>query len=162
MLAAALTIAASLWVLVIVATPFVAAWAAGTARGSMPWAVLFVYHLGSLICHQRPERSFHLAGLQMPVCARCFGLYAAGAAGLLIAWAVRGTWARTHVRPLLAVSAIPIALSVSLEWAGVVTTTNPFRATTALPLGLAAGVVAVAALRVRGLEDAGPRTEIET
>ena len=143
MLAAALTIAASLWALVIVATPYLA------ARGSMPWGVLLVYQLGSLICHQRPERSFHLAGVQMPVCARCFGLYAAGAAGLLIAWAVRGTWARDRARMLLAMAAVPIALSVALEWAGAIATTNLFRTATALPLGFAAGLVAVAALRIR-------------
>lgn len=145
MLPAALTIAATIWALVIVATPLVA------ARGWLPWGVLFVYQLGALICHQRPERSFHLAGVQMPVCARCFGLYAAGAAGLLIAWAIRGTLpgraARDRARALLVVAAIPIALSVALEWAGAIATTNLFRMTTGVPLGLAAGIVAVAVLR---------------
>ncbi|MFW5990662.1 MAG: DUF2085 domain-containing protein [Candidatus Nanoarchaeia archaeon] len=29
----------------------------------------------SLVCHQKPERSFHLAGSQMPVCQRCFAIY---------------------------------------------------------------------------------------
>ena len=149
MLAAVLTIAASLWAVAIVAMPFVAARAARAARGGMPWGVLLVYQLGALICHQRPERSFHLAGVQMPVCARCFGLYAAGAAGLLVAWAVRGTWARDHVRALLAVAAIPIALSVAFEWTGTIATTNLFRMMTGLPLGLAAGFAIAAALRHR-------------
>lgn len=141
MLASALTVAAALWAIVIVATPLAA------SRGSAAWGVLLVYQLGSLICHQRPERSFHLAGAQMPVCARCFGLYAAGAAGLLIAWAVRGTWARDRVRVILAAAAVPIALSVALEWTGAISTTNLFRMMTGLPLGLAAGLVAVTALR---------------
>jgi uncharacterized membrane protein len=141
LLAAALTIAASFWALLIVATPFVA------ARGWMPWGVLLVYQLGSLICHQRPERSFHLAGVQMPVCARCFGLYAAGAAGVLIAWAIRGAWPRDRVRAVLAVAVVPIALSVALEWAGTIATSNLFRMLTGLPLGLAAGLVAIAVLR---------------
>jgi uncharacterized membrane protein len=26
-------------------------------------------------CHQRPERSFFAWGMQLPVCARCFGIY---------------------------------------------------------------------------------------
>jgi uncharacterized membrane protein len=154
--AVALTIAATLWALLIVATPFVAAraaGAAGVARGWMLWGVLAIYQFGSLVCHQRPERSFHLAGVQMPVCARCFGLYAAGAAGLLMAWAVRGTFlehgARDHARTLLAIAAIPIALSVALEWTGAIATTNLFRTMTGLPLGLAAGFVAIAALRVQ-------------
>lgn len=146
MLPAALTVAATIWALVLVATPLVAARA---ARGWTPWGVLLVYQLGALICHQRPERSFHLAGVQMPVCARCFGLYAAGAAGLLVAWTLRGTWTRDHVRGLLAVSAIPIAVSVALEWAGAITTTNLFRTMTGWPLGFAAGIVAVAVLRER-------------
>src|SRR6476469_9730789 len=32
-----------------------------------------VYYSGSLICHQRPERSFWFWGAQFPVCARCTG-----------------------------------------------------------------------------------------
>ncbi|WP_116591258.1 DUF2085 domain-containing protein [Methanobrevibacter thaueri] len=28
-----------------------------------------------LICHRRPERSFHIKGHQFPVCARCTGFY---------------------------------------------------------------------------------------
>ncbi len=45
----------------------------------------FAYAIGSLICHQRPERSFHLAGVQLPVCARCLGVYAGVALTSLIA-----------------------------------------------------------------------------
>jgi len=37
------------------------------------------YLVGSLLCHQRPERSFFLWGSQMPVCARCLGIYAGAA-----------------------------------------------------------------------------------
>jgi len=33
------------------------------------------YGLFSLICHQIPERSFFLNGYQLPVCARCIGIY---------------------------------------------------------------------------------------
>ena len=39
-----------------------------------------LYALGSHICHQRPERSFHLFAAQLPVCARCLGIYAGAAA----------------------------------------------------------------------------------
>ena len=37
--------------------------------------VLAVYGIGSLVCHQLPARSFHLWSAQMPVCARCAGIY---------------------------------------------------------------------------------------
>ena len=42
------------------------------------------YAAGSIVCHQIPERSFHIAGVQLPVCARCTGLYAGALAG--VAW----------------------------------------------------------------------------
>ena len=29
----------------------------------------------NLICHRKPERSFHIYGHQFPVCARCTGFY---------------------------------------------------------------------------------------
>lgn len=29
----------------------------------------------NLICHRKPERSFHIKGHQFPVCARCTGFY---------------------------------------------------------------------------------------
>lgn len=34
-----------------------------------------IYQFFSLICHQIPERSFHLFGHQFGVCSRCFGVY---------------------------------------------------------------------------------------
>ena len=37
----------------------------------------------SLICHQRPERSFWIFGAPVAVCARCLGLYIGAAIGLL-------------------------------------------------------------------------------
>jgi uncharacterized membrane protein len=34
-----------------------------------------LYFLFSRICHQIPERSFHLLGYSIAVCHRCFGIY---------------------------------------------------------------------------------------
>jgi uncharacterized membrane protein len=31
--------------------------------------------IGSAVCHQDPTHSFHVHGLQMPLCARCTGMY---------------------------------------------------------------------------------------
>jgi uncharacterized membrane protein len=135
-LAISLTALALLWTLAIVATPLAAAGGHGT------WGAAIAYQIGSLVCHQRPERSFHLMAVQMPVCARCFGLYAAGAAGLLLAAAgVERRWSVSVSRRLLAAAALPIAVTVALEWAGAIATGNGLRFATGLPLGLVAGLL---------------------
>ena len=56
--------------------------------------ILSVYGLGSLLCHQLPERSYHLWAAQMPVCARCAGIYFGAACGALACISVRtiGSW----------------------------------------------------------------------
>ena len=35
----------------------------------------FMERMGSAVCHQMAERSFILEGMQMPLCARCTGIY---------------------------------------------------------------------------------------
>jgi uncharacterized membrane protein len=147
-LAIGLTVVATIWVLLIVAAPV------ALARGRTPIVTLAAYQIGSLICHQKPERSFHLAGMQMPVCARCFGLYVAGAAGLLFAWISRlrvpslalSLSKGSVTKILMATAAVPIVLTVALEMIGLITTTNIVRMSTGLPLGFAAGVLIVASL----------------
>ncbi len=49
-----------------------------------PWAPLKKADLiGYAICHQIPERSFHLAGHKLPLCARCTGTYLGVTLGFL-------------------------------------------------------------------------------
>ena len=45
-----------------------------------------VYVAGAVVCHQKAERSFRLAGQPLPVCARCTGIYI-GAALAVVALA---------------------------------------------------------------------------
>jgi hypothetical protein len=52
-------------------------WRAGVARTT--------YAIGSLICHQRPERAFSVGAVPYPVCARCQGLYLAAPFGVFLA-----------------------------------------------------------------------------
>jgi uncharacterized membrane protein len=139
--AAALTIAAAIWVALVVASPV------ALVRNRLPAMTIPTYHIGSLVCHQRPERSFRVAGMQMPVCARCFGLYTAGAVGLLSGWARRRPLSRSATRNILAFGALPILLTVVLEWIRVIDTSNLARMLTGLPLGLAAGLVVTRSLR---------------
>jgi uncharacterized membrane protein len=69
---------AMVWAIVAVITSGVAAliFAAplAQARGNGLFADE-VYRFFSHVCHQASERSFHLAGFQLAVCARCTGLY---------------------------------------------------------------------------------------
>ena len=138
-----LTLLAVTWVLVAMATPV------ALARGYAV-APALVYEAAGLVCHQRPERSFRLAAVQLPICARCFGLYAAGAAGALSAWfmggaaAGRGPTGRTSWT--LAIAALPTAVTVALEWPGLLFPGNVARALAALPLGATAGHLIVRTL----------------
>ncbi len=107
-----------------------------------------LYLVGSFICHQIPERSFHLGAFQLPVCARCLGIYAGAALGTLAA-AVRALPRRplrVRVRMLTLVAVIPTAMTVAMEWAGVWQPSNQVRAWAGLPLGLAVAFVVTCAL----------------
>ena len=116
---------------------------------------LVIYAAGSLICHQRPERSFHLLGAQLPVCARCLGIYAGAALISVIVRSPRpdfvaGAWpvrrgppsrrvgdGRPAPRTVLLVSALPTAATLLVEWTTGHTPGNWTRAVSGVPLGAA-------------------------
>lgn len=130
---------------------FVAPFAVGSGHAATSAAASVLYMGASRVCHQRAERSFHLAGLQMPVCARCTGLYVSGAAGALLAFLIHG---RPRVpgqaRDMLIAAAIPTAATVALEVAGLAHPSSTVRAVSALPLGAVAGWVFIRSLRAEG------------
>jgi uncharacterized membrane protein len=99
-----------------------------------------IYAIGSLICHQRPERSFWLVGVQLPVCARCLGIYAGVVAGAVAAPVV-GLVRRPRMPIVLAT--IPALASLVVEWSGLGTLSNGIRAVTGLVGG---GVIAAVVL----------------
>ncbi len=123
----------------------------------MDLAVSFIYAIGSVICHQRPERSFFLDGQQLPVCARCAGLYLSGAVAFVGWWGLKLTG---HMPALAidpprairvgAVAALPTLISLLLATIGVWDGSNTTRALLALPLGAAAGAL-VAAVTTKDL-----------
>ncbi len=43
-----------------------------------------IYTLCSHICHQKPDRSLYIAGVQFPLCARCTGIYASMIFALIV------------------------------------------------------------------------------
>lgn len=99
--------------------------------------IAFFYAGGSLICHQRPDRSLYSCGRQWPVCGRCSGLYLGGAAGAALALAGagrRGTWRQWRARVVWA--AAPTALLWLVEVLGQVDPGTPVRLALALPPGV--------------------------
>jgi uncharacterized membrane protein len=135
-----------------------AAYAASQPAGSRLWHsfALAVYSFGAAICHQRPERSFHLAAAPLPVCARCAGIYV-GAAGAAIVFAyvvsafrrtvrVRLKPDTTYVRIILALAALPLVVSLVYEWTTGDAPSNAVRATTGAVLGAVVAFVVLDAL----------------
>ncbi len=112
----------------------------------------FIFAIGSLICHQRPERSFFIDGQQLPVCARCTGLYLSGVIGLM-AWLmlkIARQWRPITIDPrraarTLVMAAVPTGLSLAAGLLGVWDGVNLTRALLAVPLGAAAGAIVAAA-----------------
>jgi uncharacterized membrane protein len=113
-----------------------------------------VYAIGSRICHQRPERSFHTDGVKWPVCGRCAGLYFGAPAGAIAAVIALRRRLRERTRWWLAIAAVPTALTLAIEWSGAAPVTNAMRAASALPLGatIAWVLVRAAAGRFESME----------
>jgi uncharacterized membrane protein len=121
----------------------VAAWTVANAH--QPPAVasaLTAYAIGVVICHQLPWRSFQLWGVQLPVCARCTGIYAASA---LMAAAAR--WLpparQPAARNALILSALPTAATLAYEWTTGIAPSNIVRAIAGAPIGAAVAWVVV-------------------
>ena len=133
--------AAVAWAVTLLAAPYAAGFlttAPGRVVAALPYAV------GSVICHQRPERSFALWGQPLPVCARCTGLYAG--ACLAVAAALARRLVVDRARMVLGLAAIPTLLTFAYEWSTGDAPSNIVRAVAALPLGAAiASVILTAA-----------------
>ena len=142
-----MTVAALVWAAMLVAAPVAVKGTALTVPAG------FIYAQSARICHQRSERSFHIGGIPLPDCARCFGLYLSGAVGALLAWGSRRR-AGEDTRRALAVAAVPTAVTWGLEMAGLAAFSNLSRAMAALPLGVVAGWVFVQLLRYDSFLDA--------
>jgi uncharacterized membrane protein len=124
-----------------------------------------VYAVGSLVCHQVPDRSFHLGAYQLPICARCVGIYSGAAVGAVAMMMpagvgfrrVKETLVSRRARWVLVGGALPTLMTVVLETAGLWPTTNAVRAGTGFPLGLAAALVVMSALATINYRDQIPR-----
>jgi uncharacterized membrane protein len=143
LIAVILTSAAVVWTAAILSAPLLA------ADGQLPMLTAAIDLTGAVICHQRPDRSFHARGEQLPVCARCTGLYVAGTAGVVVGWLGVAAVPR-RIRLLLAAALLPTVVTLAAEWAGLAESSNLVRAAAGLPLGGVAGWLFVVLLRQEG------------
>lgn len=130
---------------------------ASSARS--PVLAAATYAAGSLLCHQQPARSFYRHDAQLPVCARCFGLYVGTCLGVL-GWAaltgirqVPASRAREwldygRMRRLVFVCALPTLVTVALAFIGWWDLSNAARAILGVPAG--AGIAAAVAASASG------------
>jgi hypothetical protein len=155
--APAVALASISWGALLVAAPLLSVPAAGV-----------LYAIGSFICHQIPERSFYVAGFQLPVCARCLGLYVGGALGSVVAvFVVRRRTARhtfaVHARPpymATAMAAAPTMATVVIEWGMGWPLSNLARALAAVPLAAMVAVVVMRAAATLHYDECAPRRPI--
>ena len=142
MLASIVAGAAVLWAAALPAAAYLATLSGGPAQ----LLALAVYGLGSVICHQRPERSFHTADVKWPVCGRCSGLYLGAPVGALTAWSLmRGRRRRARLIDqrlvVLAIAAVPTIITIGVEWFRLLPVNTLARFLAALPLGAAIAFV---------------------
>jgi uncharacterized membrane protein len=151
----ALIAAAVVWALAVPLSAFAAAYEYGGGPGDL--FALAVYAVSGFVCHQRPERSFHLWAVQLPVCARCTGIYAGAAIVLVIASVMSKTSAASRsgrtlsatvrlkmpaiARLVLIAAAAPTVATLAYEWTARDAPGNWVRAAAGLVLG--GGVAAV-------------------
>jgi len=125
-----------------------------------PAVAAIAYGLASLVCHQIPARSFHYGAVQLPVCARCIGIYGGAAAGALLFANAPTRAGSTSGRTALLAGAVPVAASVALEWSGTWAPGNGIRALTGVVLGLAAASVVIGAAATLHYDECAPRRPI--
>jgi len=145
----ALCASAVAWATLVVAGP----WLASRPELGGTHLSAAAYGVGALVCHQRPDRSFHLAGAQLPVCARCTGLYVSAALGILVVWSRRRSVRAPRLaawRSRLLWAALPTLATLVVEWWRPALTSGFLRAVAAVPLGAAAGVMLAESAGFRG------------
>jgi uncharacterized membrane protein len=131
---------ALVWVLLILLPPI--AKANGYTEISSP-----VYSFFSFICHQMPDRSFHIEGEKFGVCSRCFGVYF----GLLLGFFIYPLLRRIdEIEPIpriwLFLSLVPAGIDWSLGVFGLWENTFTSRFLTGLILGVACATFIVPAI----------------
>lgn len=164
--AAVVVLAAAGWVGLLGGAPLMVAPAASDTAA---FAAAWTYRAGAMLCHQQTGRSFAVRGVQLPVCARCTGLYAGGAVGAVLAWfGLLAARRRAQVlrlsldrwRAITVACAIPMIAVWAAEHGLGVSVNNVVRFATALPPGAAVAVIVTCWAGGVGFHDSPPETAI--
>jgi uncharacterized membrane protein len=104
-----------------------------------------------VVCHRMPERTLELAGVAMPICSRCAGIFGGLALGMLLCWPrptiARGRWALGGAALLMLADVLAQDLGLHPLW-------HSTRLATGALLGYLAAVILIAAIaRERGRPD---------
>ena len=88
----------------------------------------FLTFIGSSLCHQLDERSYHIDGFQMPLCARCLGIHLGFLSASVLLWLRRDRVGVgfPHVRSvvLLVLAMLPAVADFALSYTGVLSSDN--------------------------------------
>lgn len=127
------------WVFVIVLAPVAAA-------NNLESVANPIYSFFSYLCHQVPERSFHIENHSFAVCSRCFGVYF----GLLAGFVIYPFFFKLeNTEPLprywLFLSLVPVSIDFLLGVFGIWENTHWSRFVTGMILGIACAVFIIPA-----------------
>jgi uncharacterized membrane protein len=103
--------------------------------------------IGSSLCHQLDERSYHIDGFQMPLCARCLGIHLGFLAASVLLWLRRArvgaSFPRVRSVALLVLAMLPAVADFALSYTGVSPSDNVRRTATGALLGVSLAFVLV-------------------
>ena len=121
-----------------------------------------IYRGFSVLCHQRPDRSYFIDGHEFGVCSRCTGIYFGFALTLLAYPLLRSLrTTTTPARKWLLLAALPLVVDFSLTFFGLWENTHTSRLVTGLLLGSVAVfyvMPGIADLSLRALQTAASTT----
>ena len=124
------------------------AWLLPLLRSTLPLGEIghFLDGMFIMVCHRIPERTFALAGVDMPVCSRCAGLLGGLALGALIA---RPLPTRKTSWTLLGKALLLMMADIITQDMGLHPVWHSSRLLTGLLVGYVASIALVAAMRRR-------------
>jgi len=100
-------------------------------------AYAYILSAFTYLCHQMPERSFIIAGIPLPVCARCIGIYVGSVFGLTTPFISGKIREKMYSIKLLAFAFTPIGIDgVSQSILGLSESSNIVRFITGIIFGL--------------------------